>query len=205
MLREKIAESDRVIENLMLQLNSSKIVYAHQEQAQQSLNRISADLTNSKQIMTEVESKISFFDQNLENNFHEKPLNIRMKNLLQHLEKLNNVPALTLGCFSYGHVVAAKPNQNGFMELIRTCGGSPFYFVYNAQENPLVVKNGSFTNRETKFKLSPNNLIFGRIIYIEEKRNAKMVSNPLQLPIGAEYYCVYLESVEAEHLCPLFC
>jgi len=157
---------------------------------------MSAELTTSKQIASEIESKMN--GQTLEN----APLSIRMNMILEHLQRLTSTPSITLGCFSYGNVVAAKPNQHGYMELVRTCSGSPYYFVYH-NGNPLIVKNGKFTNEDNKFKLYPNNLIFGRIVFIEEKRITRMDNNPLQLPIGSEYYPVDLESLEGEYG-PLF-
>jgi len=198
-LEEKLRQAENQIQNLTSQLNSMKIANAKQEQLQQTATKMSAELTSSMQIVSEIESKLNGHPTQAQ----DEPLSIRMKMILEHFQRLTCTPVLTLGCFSYGHTVAAKPNQHGYMELVRMCSGPPYYFVYH-NGNPLLVKNGNFTNTDIKFKLYPNNIIYGRIVYIEEKRTARMDSNPFQLPIGAEYYPVDLESLEGDNVWSLF-
>jgi len=187
------------IQNLTSQLNSLKIANAKQEQLQQTINRMSAELTSSNKLASEIESKMMNVPP-----MGDVPLSFRMNMIFELLQRLTSTPSLTLGCFAFGHLVVAKPNQHGYMELVRTCSGSPYYFVYH-HGNPLLVKNGKFTNADNKFKLYPNNLIVGSIVFIDEKRITRMDNNPLQLPIGSEYYPVdIIESLEGDNIWTLF-
>jgi len=85
-------------------------------------------------------------------------------------------PCISLGSFVYGQTVMAQ-EKHGVYELVKASKGSPHYIV-----NPSSIEG-----------IKERNIIFGQVLYIEDKQTVKLGSpNPYQLPIGSEYCCVYI-------------